>query len=136
MKKLPAIRPEWLAGITMTSEQKAKWLAALRSGEYNQTWGELYSSAMPAGYCCLGLFAHSVLGLADQRIIGLNHLTQIDCSSLGEWTSADWSHPEPNLNGIQETLAYLNDVQQLSFAEISNFIESNIPACDEVPHDR
>jgi len=43
----------------MNQEIKAKWIAALRSGEYTQTIGKLYRHrpdfADQPGYCCLGV---------------------------------------------------------------------------------
>jgi hypothetical protein len=36
----------------MNQEIKEKWIAALRSGEYNQTTGKLKTSS---GYCCAGV---------------------------------------------------------------------------------
>lgn len=36
----------------MKKEFKAKWIAALRSGEYKQTKGHLHDEN---GYCCLGV---------------------------------------------------------------------------------
>lgn len=108
---IPTIKPEWLAGITMTSEQKAKWLAALRSGEYSQCKDKLQAGG---SYCCLGVAAE--LGIA--RAQGMFVLDE------------DFLGPASR-DGIQETLSNMND-NGASFAEIADFIEREIPACDEV----
>lgn len=45
----------------MLNENAVKWVAALRSGEFEQTTGQLHSVEAsevynrPAGYCCLGV---------------------------------------------------------------------------------
>jgi hypothetical protein len=46
----------------MKAEIKAEWLAALRSGKYQQTVGRLRrsDSCAPAGYCCLGVLCDIV----------------------------------------------------------------------------
>lgn len=47
-------------------ENRRKWLAALKSGEYEQVRGYLcllsWETREPLGYCCLGV-AHEALGL-------------------------------------------------------------------------
>lgn len=43
----------------MPAKMKAKWLKALRSGEYSQTKGTLYNP-VTCGFCCLGVLQHTV----------------------------------------------------------------------------
>lgn len=47
------------------AEIKAKWLEALRSGDYLQVVGTLkgYRSDGSVGHCCLGVLAENVLGV-------------------------------------------------------------------------
>lgn len=45
----------------LTKKQKAKWLKALRSGEYSQTTGTLYNENTQ-GFCCLGVLQHCLSG--------------------------------------------------------------------------
>lgn len=106
---IPKIETEWLDGITMTSEQKAKWLAALRSGEYKQVQGKLHENG---SYCCLGVKAAAVDGIEQPRGLYLR----------------DGSMSEQ----LQDVLVELNDNIKFSFPQIANYIEANIPACDEV----
>jgi hypothetical protein len=119
MDNIPVIKPEWLAGITMTQAQKEQWLAALRSGRHKQCIG-----AMRRGdsYCCLGVFCNVVLDRAS-------------CADgwLGEWNDATTWDPKDtgSLDSVQKILAAMNDNGK-SFEEIADFIEANIPACDAV----
>ncbi|HXB13609.1 MAG TPA: hypothetical protein VNZ45_16600 [Bacteroidia bacterium] len=41
----------------LSKEQEDKWITALRSGEYKQTTGRLFSGK---GYCCIGVFCKAV----------------------------------------------------------------------------
>src|SRR6185503_20826939 len=52
-------------GITMDKKLKAKWVKALRSGDYEQTNYALHDSG---GYCCLGVLC-SVAGADDNELI-------------------------------------------------------------------
>lgn len=45
--------------LKMKREHRDKWLAALRSGEYEQTTGALHDKN---GYCCLGVFCDVMFG--------------------------------------------------------------------------
>jgi len=125
--ELPVIKPEWLAGITLTKAQKDKWLAALRSGDYEQTDGMLCDSH---GYCCMGVAGLVCFGLRHQQMASHGNLQAAGCLSMGTWIPGDWTEGSPE--SVQATLAYLNDVAKLSFPEIADFIEANIPACDAV----
>lgn len=120
--KVPTIKPEWLAGITMTQAQKDAWLAALRSGEYQQGYGRLKTCEC---YCCLGVAAKVVLGYVDAE---LTH--RLDLSALAPLFLGPSSYTE----SIQGLLTSMKDgidgFLTHSFAEIANFIEASIPACD------
>lgn len=80
----------------MDTQDKAKWTAALRSGEYKQTRCTLKNDE---GYCCLGVL-NEVLGL-PQSYIGLPLM-------VGNW----------------ERLARMNDEQGKSFAQIADVIDA------------
>jgi hypothetical protein len=45
----------------MPAKIKAKWLKALRSGEYKQAKGTMYNPKT-CGFCCLGVLEHVVSG--------------------------------------------------------------------------
>jgi len=128
--ELPVIKPEWLAGITMTSEQKRIWLSALRGGRYKQsTDGHLYGDGR---YCCLGVYARAVHGLEKNRLEGTVELCDVGLNSdLGDWAKG-YDHTDPSSwTTVQSLLAGMNDNKK-SFREIAHFIEKNIPARDEV----
>lgn len=98
----------------MDPELKAKWVAALRSGEYKQTGGHLRYCDLngnPKGYCCLGV-------LCDV----------MDPEGWGaRFHDDDAGLPEPSMVGAhQPTLIDMNDREGRSFAEIADFIEKNL----------
>lgn len=90
----------------MDAELKAKWIAALRSGEFKQTPDVLQKDDR---YCCLGVLA-SMLGLPT---VG----TQ-------ETTNATYRALEPII-GVSTRLdaAHKND-SGLSFSQIADWLES------------
>lgn len=102
----------------MTPEQKfnlAAWIAALRSGEYQQTHRALRSSG---GFCCLGV-ACEVAGLlrvksepgaymlGEERVAGL---------VPREWLLKTYGIGEPRV------LSNMNDCGS-TFAEIADYLE-------------
>jgi hypothetical protein len=129
----PTIKPEWLVGITMTQAQKDYWLTALRNGEYPQGRMGLLDEHH-GGYCCLGVAAVTVLGVHPDRLLGRAELTELGCQSfLGGWPrNLFWASDPETYEGIQQVLAGMNDSGR-SFAEIADFIEAHIPACDAAP---
>lgn len=129
---VPVIRPEWLAGITMTQAQKDQWLAALRSGDYPQGSRALFDG----GFCCLGVCGSAVLGVSNKNLRFQADLTDVGFPDfLGPWRSdgdaAFDSDQRDTWTSIQRVLAGPNDTGW-PFAQIANFIEANIPACDAV----
>lgn len=117
---------------SMNQEIKAQWLAALRSGEYQQGHDE---SRQPDGsMCCLGVLCHiSRLGEWDEDG---NYI--IDGSSrrgdlplrVAEW--ADLPSQNPHIGGY--ALSHYNDgagaqkllVRPHTFAEIADLIERHL----------
>lgn len=108
----------------MTPELKAKWIAALRSGQYKQGKGALCSKDT---FCCLGVLAE-VFGAQKQSdafgtiyLFETGVLTDIDY----EW---DMNVPEILLDeDNQDELTNMNDAEGKSFAEIADWIEENVP---------
>lgn len=98
---------------------KAKWIAALRSGEYKQTKNTLCNDD---GYCCLGI-AGKLCGVSDnqmsnnwefrQPIKGLPKILVGSAASSSE-------------NKITHMLASLNDDHDKTFPEIADWIEENL----------
>lgn len=102
-------------GEIMNPELKAKWVAALRSGQYKQTCEFLRDSK---GYCCLGVLA--------------------EINNPDVWCSADVSKNEDGYlftemfnarerlglpHGLLGQLAQMNDTGK-SFGTIADYIES------------
>lgn len=108
----------------MTPELKAKWIEALRSGEYKQTKDYLHTAE---GYCCLGVLCevwnegrwepgalNDVYRFAyeDDKFAGF--LNDAVCDALG-------------LDSAQmRTLADMNDRKDKLFAEIAAYIEEKL----------
>lgn len=106
----------------MDATIKAKWIAALRGGEYIQGKGYL---VVPEGVgantravdsavgsrCCLGVLA-AVIGLNSPRTAG--YLP----SSEGDRIGVSWP--------VQDKLATMNDSDNASFLEIADWIEANL----------
>lgn len=109
------------AGVGMDPELKAKWVEALRSGEYHQTRGMLQRDGR---HCCLGVLC-VVSGLIIDGAYGNRVMT--DDGDAGY-------EPIYTLIGERETaneLFLMNDGingrRQHTFAEIASYIEANIP---------
>jgi hypothetical protein len=106
----------------MTENQKI-WIAALRSGEYKQTRGKLRSNDL-TGYCCLGVACElSKLG----TFCGIYYETTVPSESSNrntyipvevmKWLGiTDWFKIK--------RLVQLNDIQDKTFSEIADFVES------------
>jgi hypothetical protein len=122
----------------MNPEIKAKWVAALRSGEYAQTAGTLNRQTAngdsPAGYCCLGVLCD--VGVSDgviekqdgppeyrhasYRLIGgeTYWVDTMPSSGISGWAGLDHS--------AESDLAEMNDGGGKSFSEIADFIEEKL----------
>lgn len=108
----------------MDKELKAKWVAALRSGEYKQGRGALCNTDCNGNksYCCLGVLA-DVSG--DPRWDGKlfndsNAYLKIDADTHLRMTGGALISAE-----AQRRLGQLND-EGVSFYEIANHIEKNL----------
>ena len=90
---------------------KAKWIAALRSGKYQQSWGALRGYD---GYCCLGVLCD----VADpEGWDGDSHRKYV---SQPEQSILD----SVGLTNCQVTrLIHLNDREDASFADIADYLE-------------
>ena len=129
------------------AEHRKTWVAALRSGQYNQAQGQLRNGD---SYCCLGVacelsglgewdgdqtlptyvanssYSHSVLPEPIKRYYGLHndsgsykHIVPVD--------DDDYDHDlKPEENWYYDSLTELNDGGK-TFAEIADIIETAPP---------
>jgi hypothetical protein len=121
----------------MDAQLKAKWIQALRSGEFRQAEGMLHNSANDS-YCCLGVLC-KVMGAEFGQvgeIYGPNydHVPHIDGKLLSSGYDEELDSEVAQQVGIpdQSELVMRNDgntklgVPQHSFAEIADYIEKNL----------
>lgn len=129
----------------MNSDVKAKWIAALRSGEYAQAQGILRST--DDTFCCLGVLcevavAEGVLPPAEKSRSGYWRYGSSTCNPP-RLMARDWAGfsdeemfdvrgpnehhgDEPSYGAAVESLMHLNDVRGMSFDEIADWIEANL----------
>jgi len=105
----------------LTPEQKAKWVAALRSGKYKQGF-EGFLRTKQDEYCCLGVL-YEVCEFGKWS------------NSTSEYPSRAWAIDSGRDGWLDEDLlsrdtqvvyASLNDQAKKSFSEIADYIEQNL----------
>lgn len=114
----------------MNQEIKAKWVAALRSGEYKQ--GKTYLQNRDNTFCCLGVLcdlarkAGVQVSIIDGRIRGATLESQ---RLVKEWAGLDSHDPSLFQNGKgyakDPTLSAWNDDFSYSFNQIADLIEES-----------
>ena len=108
----------------MDAQLKEKWIAALRSGDYEQGANYLKRGN---NYCCLGVLCDVIGGPEVWEETAL--LSTCKCSLSGESTQ---SLSVETLRSIEldpdheETLIEMNDDRDASFDEIADWIEENL----------
>ena len=90
---------------------KAKWIAALLSGQYKQCRGQLKSAGR---HCCLGV-ARDACGVSTSTSDYAGFL--LDRESIAAVGLTD---------GIQRHLYHMNDIKGNSFADIAQYIQDNL----------
>lgn len=126
----------------MNADVKARWIAALRSGNYNQTRGCLGAINTETGsqaHCCLGVLCE-ILSIPSQRkatdvhnVVELaygnpNELPEraILPTSAQEAAGLDAANPSAvTVSGLDSSLAELNDMGK-TFDEIADIIEAQL----------
>jgi len=113
----------------MNPEIKAQWVAALRSGEYEQSHLALRSkdSSGEVSYCCLGVLCE-ISGLGEweeggYRLSGGYTNSSFLPSRVQEWANITSDDPAVGGEGV-DCLSYKND-NGATFAEIADLIEQN-----------
>jgi hypothetical protein len=105
----------------MNSEIKERWIAALRSGRYNQTKHRLKDNH---GHCCLGVLCEVYREHKPEFTIDKNGVVL-------PWEVAEWAglssltyKPDPQLS---RSVISMNDTLGWSFNEIADAIEGIKP---------
>lgn len=116
----------------MNPEIKAKWVAALRSGEYKQGSSSLKQQG--GTMCCLGVLCdlyqktypeksywdHSTFNV--KTAYGREHSSQVLLDNVANWAGLPERNPTPK-HGLQ-SLALMND-RRVSFEQIADVIEQD-----------
>ncbi len=113
---------------------KAKWIAALRSGQYDQTQGRLRSPLTDEynKFCCLGVACdvYDSGGWKKLEQIGKNPPVWNHVATDRSYSQASLSYHMMAVLGIcsstQAHLINMNDKEGKTFAEIADWIEANL----------
>ena len=120
--------PEYPSNDKMDPTWKAKWLTALRSGDYTQTTGNLRTEQ---GHCCLGVLCDIVDPTRWVDAPGNRYRYQYKASTeydllVNEFLPEDIGDlVKMPLHGQQSALANMNDAG-CTFAYIADYIENNL----------
>lgn len=127
----------------MDAELKAKWVSALRSGDYSQASGELHDR-QNGGYCCLGVLCkvmgaefgdavendegewktHDYVPHIGDRVLGEDEeLKPSVCKELGIPDQFELIKMNDGFGEDPDSLGY---VRQHSFNELADYIEKNL----------
>lgn len=114
----------------LTKKQKAKWLKALRSGEYKQTVGTLYDEKTQ-GFCCLGVLQHCLSG----GMVEVSDFDEYLASPSRKWYEDNGIALNENRCTDEEAkLVDMNDgllgTKKRGFKFIANWIEKNVETSD------
>ena len=103
----------------MNTENKAKWVAALRSGKFTQTRSMLFNN-MDGGFCCLGVEFKVVHGFQENTGCGGGCFLDLETRA---WESVleDDGISQKDI----QILAGMNDTG-FSFAAIADWIEAHL----------
>jgi hypothetical protein len=115
-------------------EFKAKWVAALRSGEYKQGQHRLCREKPTTGersFCCLGVAADLVdpngwVRSTDDEIGSDITYHHDDGLGSGEFSNVYFYFPGYEYAADIDKLASKNDINGWTFAEIADYIEAEL----------
>lgn len=94
---------------------KAKWIAALRSGEYKQGRMKLLSD--DGSYCCLGVYARVCGGMSHDQLMSAEGYGLLQKHVGVDLDYTFWVMNDGDLEG---------DRPAKSFSEIADYIEANL----------
>jgi hypothetical protein len=126
----------------MTRSERDAWVAALRSGAYQQGQGKLClrDAAGAVKYCCLGVKADLDIKAGKAEIAMWEPWDQpgedrahIQYSGVvGGYEVVNYLPDVVLPRQIQRDLATLNDTSGKTFEEIADWIEENVPVKEDV----
>lgn len=118
----------------MNEEIKKEWVAALRSGEYEQ--GREYLNTK-GKYCCLGVLCEIAIkhGLdlpirtrrtySNISVIAYDQIEHVLPAKVQKWAGLGSESPSVQFNGCNTALAEMND-EGMSFERIADIIEEKL----------
>ncbi len=104
----------------MQAQLRTKWLAALRSGDYEQCQGQLHIK--DDGYCCLGVFARCA-GCSDEDIVDYLTFAVLPAPK----SCPDFNFYDQFPEGAVEKCIHMNDDEEHDFPAIADWIEADVP---------
>jgi hypothetical protein len=107
--------------MTMNADVKAKWVAALRSGEYKQTRGVL---ADKQGFCCLGVLCE--IAVRGGAIDDYDGDDSVPSFAVQDWAGLEHRNPSVFFDNFSTNLADVNDGHLQTFAVIADVIEEQL----------
>ena|SRR5688572_11090021 len=105
----------------MNPEIKRQWLAALRSGKYEQITHRL---AADGGFCCLGVLCEILPDNSKEKIGESRELYAY--FSHSSTLPPEIQNRAEIPDGVSGTLSTMNDDQRKTFPEIADWIEANL----------
>ena len=99
----------------MKASVKKKWVAALRSGKYQQGFSSLKRD--DGSYCCLGVLC----SISGKPYRGSDLVIP---DSVKRWAGLE--DPDPFIESETSHVTGLNDNRQLSFSRIADIIEAQL----------
>lgn len=121
--------------MAMNPEIKAKWVAALRSGEYKQGRDSLRKGD---GFCCLGVLCdlydseHSSDSWQIDPAGDWMHVGEfgVPCRAVLSWAGLESANPKVTINKLTDGVAVHNDgtpeFAPRTFSEIADAIEAQL----------
>ena len=118
----------------MNKRIKQMWIGALRSGEFEQTWGALARrDSLGLCYCALGVHCELFRGDVGDNAPWEQDEEENKFRFLGygatlpplvrEWAGLDAEDPAVRMSGGFSSVSQMNDLEGLSFDEIASAIE-------------
>ena len=122
----------------MNQNIKREWVAALRSGDYEQGTGKLKmesDNSKGVCFCCLGVLTdlyakekNLTFGYSDNKLKAKDEEEYL-CGDVMKWAGLSSKDPEVRVDATDESdncsLSYYNDNGH-DFAEIATLIENNL----------